>query len=108
VADGQGVALWEEGLNRQIYLGDDQFVDRMLEAALPSSKHSPIVPKAQRSSTKTLAEWLARCGSREEALRRAHSESGLTMAAMAAELGITPARVGQLIARAERMAKVET
>ncbi|HEY9107969.1 MAG TPA: hypothetical protein VIN58_14905 [Roseateles sp.] len=80
----------------------------MLEAALPNSKRSLIVPKAQRSSTKTLAEWLAQCGSREEALRRTHAESGLTMAVMAAELGITPARVGQLIARAKRMARVET
>lgn len=104
VANGQGVALWDEGLNRQIYLGDDQFVGRMLEAAIPSSKRSTTVPKIQRSSTKTLSEWLKHCDSREEALRRAHSESGLTMAAMAAELGITPARVGQLIARAERMA----
>jgi len=105
VAAGQGVALWEEGLNRQIYLGDDQFVGRMLEAAGPGAKLSATVPKTQRSSTKTLGDWLAHCGSREEALRRAHAESGLTMKAMAAELGLTPARVGQLIARAERALK---
>lgn len=102
VAAGQGVALWDEGLNRQIYLGDDQFVGRMLEAAVPGAKLSAAVPKRQRSSTKHLADWLAQCNSRDEALRRAHAESGLTMKAMAAELGLTPARVGQLIARAER------
>lgn len=102
VAAGRGVALWDEGLNRQIYLGDDQFVGRMLDAALPSAKRSVTVPKPQRSSTKRLADWLAECSSREEALHRAYTESGLTMTAMAAELGLTVARVSQLIARAER------
>jgi putative transposase len=37
-------------------------------------------------------------------LRRAYTDSGLTMTAMAAELGLTVARVSQLIARAEREA----
>ncbi|RTL19280.1 MAG: transposase [Burkholderiales bacterium] len=104
VAAGAGVALWAESLNRQIYLGDDQFVGRMLEAALPSAKRSAPVPKAQRSSTRSLADWLAQCGSREQALYRAYTESGLTMTAMAAELGLTVARVSQLIAKAERQA----
>jgi REP element-mobilizing transposase RayT len=102
VAAGAGKALWDESLNRQIYLGDDEFVGRMLEAALPTAQRSDQVPKAQRSSTRSLAEWLAACGSREEALRCAYTESGLAMTAMAAELGLTVARVSQLIARAER------
>ncbi|MEO6276504.1 transposase [Roseateles sp.] len=102
VAAGHGVALWAEGLNRQIYLGDDEFVDRMLEAALPSAKRSAPVPKVQRSSTLGLADWLARCESREDALLCAHTQSGLSMTAMARELGLTVARVSQLIARAER------
>lgn len=102
VASGAGVALWTEGLNRQIYLGDDAFVGRMLQSALPTAQRSAQVPKVQRSSTRSLAEWLAQCGSREEALHRAYTESGLTMTTMAAELGLTIARVSQLIARAER------
>ena len=102
VSAGKGVALWAESLNRQIYLGDDQFVGRMLDAALPDAKQSVTVPKVQRSSTRSLAEWLAHCDSREEALRRAYTESGLSMAAMAAELGVTLGRVSQLIGRAER------
>jgi putative transposase len=102
VAAGRDVALWAEGLNRQIYLGDDQFVGRMLEAALPGAKRSTLVPKVQRSSTRNLAAWLACCDSREEALRRAYWESGLSMTAMAAELGLTLGRVSQLIARAEK------
>lgn len=103
VAAGQGATLWD-GLNRQIYLGDDQFVDRMLEVALPSAKRSAPVPKVQRSATRSLAEWLVCCDTREEALRRAYTESGLSMTAMAAELGLTLGRVSQLIAKAERKA----
>ena len=102
VAAGVGQALWADGLNRQIYLGDDEFVGRMLQAALPTAQRSTQVPKVQRSSTRSLAEWLAQCDSREEALRRAYRESGLTMTTMAAELGLTVARVSQLIARAEQ------
>jgi len=71
VAAGHGVALWAQRLSRQIYLGDDQFVGRMLKAALPSAKPIKPVPKVQRTSMRTLADWLALCGSREEALRRA-------------------------------------
>lgn len=102
MADGQGVALWAEHLNRQIYLGDDAFVGRMLDAALPSAKRSAPVPKPQRSSPLSLADWLACTGSREEALLKAHTQSSLTMTALAAELGLTVARVSQLIQRAER------
>lgn len=102
VAAGRDAKLWSEGLNRQIYLGDDDFVQRMQDAAAPGRKRSPAVPKVQRGLPRTLKQWLARSASREKALLKAHSVSGLTMTSLAAELGLTPARVGQLIARAER------
>jgi hypothetical protein len=101
---GRGQALWDEALNRQIYLGDDGFVGRMLDAAQPAGRRSTPVPKVQRSAVRTLAQWLADGHSREEALLRAHRESGLTMTAIAKELGLTIGRVSQLIARAERAA----
>jgi len=105
VAAGQGVQLWDEGLNRQIYLGDDDFVQRMLDAASPIARRSADVPKPQRHSPCTLAQWLKQCNSREEALRRAHTESGLSMTALAAERGVSVARVSQLISKAERNLK---
>jgi len=104
VAAGRDANLWADGLNRQIYLGDDDFVQRMQDAAAPTPKRSHAVPKTQRGSPRTLKQWLAHCGSRDEALRQAHAVSGITKTALAAELGLTPARVGQLIARAERQA----
>ena len=104
VAAARDSNLWATGLNRQIYLGDDDFVQRMQDAALLGAQRSRSVPRAQRGSPRTLKQWLAHCATREEALRQAHAVSGFTMTALAAELGLTPARVGQLIARAERLA----
>jgi putative transposase len=110
VADGQGVDLWAQALNKQTYLGDDDFVERMQQqsmslasvAAAPSSK---AIPKAQRSRPRTLVEWLKECPSREEALRCAYVLSGISMRDLAREQGLTVSRVSQLIARAEKVAQ---
>ncbi|MDH3461569.1 MAG: transposase [Burkholderiaceae bacterium] len=102
VEAGRDVRLWEQSLNRQIYLGDDDFVMRMQSLAAQDGAISKNVPKPQRSMPKDLAHWLRVCESREEALRRAHVESGISMTALASELGVTVARVSQLIARAEK------
>ena len=85
VAAGHGVDLWDAALNRQIYLGDDDFVARMLDAAAPPAKLSRHVPKAQRSSPKTLAQWLSQCPNRDEALRRAHKNNGVRVKIMESE-----------------------
>ena len=101
VAAGLGIELWTQALNKQIYLGDDEFVARMQALADKSSLRERAVPKAQRSRPRTLRQWLKECATREEALRNAYVHSGLSMTSMAAELDLTVARVSQLIARAE-------
>ena len=57
--------------------------------------------KAQRSRPATLLQWLEGGGSRDEALRRAHTERGMTMTALATELGLSVSRISRLIARGE-------
>ena len=101
VAQGRDVALWDEGLRQQIYLGDEAFVDRMQALAEPPRKAARDTPRAQRSAPSTLQQWLAQCASREEALYRAHTEGALTMTALARELGLSISRVSRLIARAQ-------
>ena len=66
VAQGHGVDLWAEGLNRQIYLGDDEFVARMQDRAdaLALAKGNRGVPKAQRAAPKPLTHWLRVSNSR--------------------------------------------
>lgn len=101
VAAGRNVLLWEGALNRQVFLGDGHFVERMQALMTSNSRVSQAIPLRQRGAPKALADWLRECGSREEALWMAHARSGLSMTALAAELGLSVARVSQLIAKAQ-------
>ena len=94
-------SLWDKALQQQIFLGDDAFIARMQALAAAPLLGSPQIPLPQRSMPLTLAEWLERCETREEALMMAHRKSGLSMSAMATEIGLSATRVGQLIRRAE-------
>ncbi|MEY4561643.1 MAG: hypothetical protein RLZZ618_920 [Pseudomonadota bacterium] len=102
VASAPDHRLWDEALRQQIYLGDDAFIDRMQLLAEAQRKRSCEVPLPQRSSPKTLQQWLAISPTREEALRRGYTESGLKMSDMAKEMNLTLSRVSQLIRRATR------
>jgi len=102
VAAARDVQLWDEALRQQIYLGDEVFVERMQKIADPQRTAAREIPKAQRRTSRSLAQWLSTCDSREEAMFRAHTESGLTMSAIADELGLSVSRVSRLIARAEK------
>ena len=101
VTAGRNARLWDNALNKQIYLGDDDFVHRMQQRAQVPIARSKEAPKAQRSVPRTLKYWLKESPTREEALRCAYVHSGITMTALAAEMKLTVARVSQLIARAE-------
>ncbi len=101
VASAPEEPLWAAGLHQQIYLGDADFVARMQALADPARAQSKQIPHLQRSAPLTLSEWLASCSTREEALLMAYRKSGISMTALAAELGVSTARVSQLIKRAE-------
>jgi putative transposase len=96
------VILWDTALRQQIYLGDEDFVDRMQALASPQNSADRDIPRAQRSKARSLAQWLSSCPTREEALYKAHTESALSMSAIARELGLSVSRISRLIARAEQ------
>jgi REP element-mobilizing transposase RayT len=100
-AEAAGVRLWEDALRGQIYLGDEAFMERMQKVAKPV-RGAHDIPKSQRRSVKSLEHWLRACDSRPEALLMAHTQSGLTMSAMAEELGLSVSRVSRMIASAEQ------
>lgn len=105
VADGVGRSLWDTALRQQIYLGDEAFVektqrhaDRRASAPVASSE----VPKTQRLTPGTLRQCLAAASTRESALLMAYRDHGISMSAIAAELGLSVSRLSRLIAHAER------
>ena len=118
VSAGRDTPLWEQALRQQIYLGDDAFVTRMQSRApagvgdasdrqLAMPPHSGTgagsIPREQTRPPQTMQHWLSTSQTREQALRQAHVEGGLTLTAMARELGLSVSRVSRLVARAARL-----
>lgn len=88
-----GLQLWPGRLREQIFLGDAGFAERMRAAAAAPRR----VAKA------SFGDWLRRAGGiREQALWLAHTEGGVAMTELAAQLGLSVSRVSRLIAAAER------
>jgi len=101
VASVPDARLWDSALRQQIYLGDEEFVERMQTLAEDSNSTDRDIPKVQRTKARTLAHWLASCDHREEALYQAHTAGAITMTEIAGELGLSVSRVSRLIARVE-------
>ena len=102
VADGDEAPLWQTGLRQQVFLGDEEFVARMQARASPQRRSAIEVPKVQRKSPCTLQDCLTRITDRADALRAAYRDCGITMTALAKELGLSVSHVSRLIAAAER------
>ena len=102
VAAGREVRLWDKALREQIYLGDEAFVQRMQTLVGPAQRADVEVPRAQRTLPVTLAQWLRRCATRDEAILRAHRESHLSMTDIAHELGLSVSWISRLVAAGER------
>jgi putative transposase len=105
VAAGRDVALWDEALRQQIFLGDDDFIARMQALAEPSRMQSVDVPRAhrteQRRIKRSLDQWLRECLTRDEAMWSAYTRSGLRMTEIARAAGLSISRVSRLIAAEE-------
>ncbi|MFZ5558109.1 MAG: transposase [Pseudomonadota bacterium] len=102
VASAPDASLWDSALRQQIFLGNEAFAARMQALAEPRNSTDKDIPKIQRCKARTLSQWLASCPTREEALYKAHTQSALTMSAIARELGLSVSRVSRLIARVEQ------
>ena len=95
--------FWQDALRQQIYLGDEDFAQRMLEQAEPRRLQSPATPRAQRRRP-TVGNWqdcLARCaGDRARALYLGYTAGGMAMAELARHSGLSLSNVSRLIAAA--------
>lgn len=95
-------AIWQSGLRQQVFLGDEAFVLRMQAMAAPEQRTATEVPRLQRRQPCTLQECLNGAVSPAHALREAYREGGMTMTAIAEEMGLSISRVSRMIAAAER------
>jgi len=102
LASAPDLSLWTTGLRQQVYLGNEEFVQRMQAKASPSRLQSRDVPLAQRRVPQALQEYLDSSANRAEAFARAHREGGFTLTAIARDVGLTTARVSQIVAGSER------
>ncbi|MEP6501897.1 MAG: transposase [Betaproteobacteria bacterium] len=105
VAEGSDGDIWGAALSQEIFLGDQDFVARMQSLASLQRLNCVEVPRAQRTRSISLSEWLSTDRTAEESLRLAYSSGGLTMAKIAEQMNISIATVSRWIARAERTAK---
>ena len=79
----------------------EAFVKSVQQRIEPARLAAIEIPQEQRRKPVELARWLAMCATREEALRRAHLEGGMSMSAIAKALNLSDSRVSRLIARFE-------
>ena len=100
VASASGPSVWESGLRRQIYLGDEAFIEDAISRASQARLEAPDIPRAQRIATARVQDWIARSTSQEDAFLLAHREGGLSMAQIARESGLSRATVARRIERA--------
>jgi REP element-mobilizing transposase RayT len=89
--------LWARGLRRQIYLGDDAFVERMQAQAKTLRLSSTRAPRQQRLKPREIAGWIAKAGSRDQGIFDAFTQGGHTMTAVAKALGLSVSRVSRVI-----------
>ncbi|MFO1250403.1 MAG: transposase [Inhella sp.] len=100
--------LWADALRQQIYLGGEDFVQRMLAGVSESNQRSADIPKPQRAKPRGLADWLSEIPDRGAALRAAHIESGIPMSELARELNLSVGRISQLIKKANAAKKEDS
>lgn len=96
--------FWHEGLRGQLFLGDDDFMRRMLDRAPVDALKEVEIPRTQRHppSSQTWKDFMQRTeGKRNKAVVIAFREGAYTMTALARLADLSVSHVGRLIAAAE-------
>jgi putative transposase len=98
-----GSASWEE-LQRQVLLGEDEFVEKFKEV-LEDKKQVKEIPRSQRYIGRPSLDNIFRGqktkAQRNTSIRNAHMRQGYTLKEIADYLGIHYTTVSKVIAKAE-------
>ena len=97
VAEGKSQPSPWDNLKNQIFLGDDQFVDRML-SYVEENKSLSEIPKVQkRKQLKPLADYFLNTSSRNEAIVNAYQSGNFTLATIGDHCGLHYSTVGGIV-----------
>lgn len=102
VAQGHGVRLWEEALSGQIFLGGEDFVQRMQARA--NVVEDKEIPRAQRHTASRPLQSYFEHYERDAAISLAFFEGGYTQTAIAEQTGLSVSRISRLIKAHGRLA----
>lgn len=113
VAEAEGGVAgfsWAGALRQQIFLGDDDFIARMQRQLPPGWQVTSEIPHAQRRAPPLAGPFgvqalMAGGTGRNRAMLLAYRTHGMTMTAIAQELGLSVSRVSRLIAAEEAKGK---
>jgi putative transposase len=97
-------SFWGAGLRQQVFLGDDDFVQRMQSKVTAQQRANSEFPVAHRKAKpkKVLDDYLQQFDEAGDALAAAYRDGHLTMSAMAKALDLSVPTVSRWIAASER------
>ncbi|MCX7199817.1 MAG: transposase [Proteobacteria bacterium] len=94
-------APWQPGLRRQVFLGDDAFIERSLKHCEVRAADPDGIPRQQTLAPRTLPSILAAHTALAQGMRSAYREGGFTMSAIARHAGLSVSSVSRMIAAAD-------
>ena len=98
--EGQGLpSLWTN-LQQQIYLGSDEFIER-LQSRLPEEKEFSEVPKVQRRIIGSLQWYKQQHSNPKVAMAKAYESGAYTLAQIAGHFGVHYSTVSRAVKQAE-------
>lgn len=98
VAAGKGIKLWEDALAKQMFLGDEAFIDRMQALIEPSRADAKQIPKYQRTrAAHPIRYYLDKHKLRDEGIAAAAYDGQHSLTAIAAEAGLSIASVSRIV-----------
>jgi len=102
VAEGKNQPSPWQQLRNQIYLGDEQFVDK-LQARLEKGKDLSEIPVAQRRKpAKSLEYYAQKYRDRDDAIVTAYRSGGYSLKAIGDHFGLHYSRVSRIVAVVEK------
>jgi REP element-mobilizing transposase RayT len=107
VAQGSGEGTIWDHLNRQIYLGDDEFVDRILSASEKSQEALDVPKIQQRRPAPSLETFTSDYPARNDAIVAAYATGQYSYHQIAMHFGLHYTSVGKIVRKSRGLASAK-